>query len=158
MKKSIKLLSVLLLCFCLLLTGCGKKKEVNDKDLNRAEKISNVFVEELKKSKDLEKIMKNVSESKFIEIDVETFDVKKGDYLSGFKSEIKGFDKAVGIRPMIGSIPFIAYAFEVKDSDEFTKKLQDNFDLRWNICTQADYMDIVTSGKYVFFVMTPDKF
>lgn len=82
-------------------------------------------------------------------------------YLAGFTdTEITGFKEAYQIGPMIGSIPFIAYAFEVDESnvEEFKTMLLDHADLRWNICTEADSKMCVSHGKFVFFIMSPDTF
>lgn len=82
-------------------------------------------------------------------------------YLSGFNNvEITGFKTAYQIAPMIGSIPFIAYAFEVDEAnvEEFKTTLMDNADLRWNICTEADSKVCVNKDGLVFFVMSPDTF
>ena len=59
---------------------------------------------------------------------------------------------------MIGTIPFIAYVFEVDDAESFAKTLEDNAQLNWNICTQADEMKITTVDNYIFFVMAPKSF
>lgn len=83
-------------------------------------------------------------------------------YLSGFENaEIKGFKEGVMVAPMIGSIPFVAYVFELSegtDAAEFTKTLEDNANLRWNICVTADEMASTTEGNFVFFVMAPTSF
>ena len=81
------------------------------------------------------------------------------NYLSGFDNyEVTGFDKCIMVAPMIGTIPFIGYVFtlaEGTDADAFVKGLEDNANLRWNICTQADEMAAVAEGNFVFFVMAP---
>lgn len=84
--------------------------------------------------------------------------INKGDYISGFQKEIKDFKTAYAIRPMIGTIPFVAYIFEVENANEFAEELKSSADLRWNICTEADEMHAVVSGDYVFFVMSPKNF
>ena len=63
--------------------------------------------------------------------------------------------------PMIGSIPFIGYVFELKDEtdvNQFISTLKSNADLRWNICTEADEMVVCSVDKKVFFVMCPKYF
>ena len=81
------------------------------------------------------------------------------NYLSGFDNyEVLGFDKCVMVAPMIGTIPFISYVFtlaEGTDADAFVKGLEDNANLRWNICTMADEMAAAAEGNLVFFVMAP---
>ena len=82
-------------------------------------------------------------------------------YLAGFiDTEINGFKEAYQIGPMIGSIPFIAYAFEVEESnvEEFKTLLLDHADLRWNICTEAEELTVAKEGNVVFFLMSPMEF
>lgn len=87
-----------------------------------------------------------------------TMPVEEG-FLTGFdNAEIKGFDAAVMFAPMIGTIPFVGYVFDLAegtDAAAFVQTLEDNANLRWNICTMADEMLTATEGEYVFFVMAP---
>ena len=87
-----------------------------------------------------------------------TMPVEAG-FLTGFdNAEITGFDKGVMFAPMIGTIPFVGYVFTLADGTDaaaFVKTLEDNANLRWNICTQADEMVTVAEGNVVFFVMAP---
>ncbi len=87
-----------------------------------------------------------------------TMPVEPG-FLTGFdNAEITGFDAGVMFAPMIGTIPFVGYVFSLADgadADAFVKGLEDNANLRWNICTQADEMVAVAEGNFVFFVMAP---
>lgn len=84
------------------------------------------------------------------------------NYLQGFDNyEVTGFDKCIMVAPMISTLPFISYVFtlsEGTDADAFVKGLEDNANLRWNICTQADEMAAVAEGNLVFFVMAPTSF
>lgn len=83
-------------------------------------------------------------------------------FLSGFdNAEITGFKSGVMVAPMIGSIPFVSYVFELEegaDAEAFVKTLTDNANLRWNICVTADEMASATEGNFVFFVMAPTSF
>ena len=82
--------------------------------------------------------------------------------LSGFgNAEITGFEEGVMFAPMIGSIPFVGYVFDLADGTDaaaFVKTLESNADLRWNICVEADEMVSGVSGDKVFFVMSPLSF
>ena len=84
------------------------------------------------------------------------------NYLSGFDNyEVNGFEKVVMVAPMMGTIPFVSYVFELAegtDAAAFVQGLEDNANLRWNICTQADEMASATEGNLVFFVMAPASF
>lgn len=79
--------------------------------------------------------------------------------LSGFgNTEIKGFKSGAMFAPMIGSIPFVGYVFELEnaaDVPSFISTLKSNADLRWNICVEADEMVAGSVGTKVFFVMCP---
>ena len=81
------------------------------------------------------------------------------NYLSGFDNyEVLGFDKVIMVAPMMGTIPFVSYVFELSegtDAAAFVQGLEDNANLRWNICTMADEMASATEGNLVFFVMAP---
>lgn len=80
-------------------------------------------------------------------------------FLNGFDEEIKGFKEGVMFGPAIGTIPFVGYIFTVEgDVDAFTKTLEDNANLRWNICTEAEEMICEAVGNTVFFVMCPTTF
>ena len=80
-------------------------------------------------------------------------------FLNGFNEEIKGFEEGVMFGPAIGTIPFVGYIFTVEgDVDAFTKTLEDNANLRWNICTEAEEMICEAVGNTVFFVMCPTTF
>ena len=156
--KTFLMIFILLIGFCFI-TGCDSKKEVQeDESKTVVESLSAIFKTEIKKETDIEKVAQKISESDVIVPQVQTFQVADGDYLAGFKEEIKGFNKVVGISPMIGTIPFIAYVFEVDDAESFAKTLEDNAQLNWNICTQADEMKITTVDNYIFFVMAPKSF
>lgn len=146
---------VLTLSVCLL-TGCTNGETKEEKTVSIT--LSKQFESEIQNEKDIEKVAKKIAENEVFEMSVDVTQIKKGDYISGFQKEIKGFKKAYAIRPMIGTIPFVAYIFEAEDADEFAEELKSNADLRWNICTEADEMRTVVSGDYVFFVMAPKHF
>ena len=89
-----------------------------------------------------------------------TMPVEEG-FLNGFNEEIKGFEEAVMFGPAIGTIPFVGYIFKLADGadvDAFTKTLEDNANLRWNICTEAEEMVCEAVDNTVFFVMCPKSF
>lgn len=87
-----------------------------------------------------------------------TMPVEEG-LLSGFdNAEIKGFKEGAMFLPMIGSIPFVGYVFELADDTDasaFVSTLENNANLRWNICVEAEEMVTGVSGRKVFFVMCP---
>ncbi|MBQ8578681.1 MAG: hypothetical protein IJ449_12070 [Clostridia bacterium] len=81
-------------------------------------------------------------------------------YHPGFTTDITGFTESVGFMPMIGTIPFVAYVFTVDEAsiDAFKETLTTNYDLRWNICTEAEEMVCESVGDKVFFVMARNSF
>jgi len=63
--------------------------------------------------------------------------------------------------PMMGTIPFVGYVFtldEGADVEAFMKMLEDNANLRWNVCTEAEEMTVENEGNVVFFLMSPKAF
>ena len=82
--------------------------------------------------------------------------------LSGFdNTEIKGFKEGVMFAPMIGSIAFVGYIFELPedaDVEAFKTTLKDSANLRWNICVEAEELIVESEGNKVFFLMCPKSF
>lgn len=82
--------------------------------------------------------------------------------LAGFDNyEVTGFKSGAVFQPMIGSIAFIGYVFEVEDgvsASDFAQNLKKNANLRWNICVEAEEMATSVVGNKVFFVMCPKAF
>lgn len=85
-------------------------------------------------------------------------EVEEG-FLPGFgNNQIKGFKSGVQFGPIIGSIPFVGYIFELNDASEvpaFIQTLESGANLRWNICVEAEEMVSGSVGNKVFFVMAP---
>lgn len=79
--------------------------------------------------------------------------------LSGFDNyEVTGFDKGAMFGPMMGSIAFVGYIFELPegaDVDAFVTGLKDNANPRWQICVTADETIVEANGNKVFFLMSP---
>lgn len=82
--------------------------------------------------------------------------------LTGFdNAEIKGFKEGVMFSPMIGTIPFVGYIFQLEDGadvEAFKTTLKDSANLRWNICTEAEELIVENEGNTVFFLMCPKSF
>lgn len=115
-------------------------------------KLEAVFREEMAAGTDMETIANKMAEASGYGCMVMA--AEEG-YLNGFSEEVKGFTKAVQFAPMIGSIPFVGYIFEVENPEEFLANLESIADPRWNICTQADETVSAIEGNYVFFTMCP---
>lgn len=82
--------------------------------------------------------------------------------LAGFDNyEVKGFKSGAQFGPMMGSIAFVGYVFELEDgvsSSDFVAELKKNANMRWNICVEAEEMVTGAVGNKVFFVMCPKSF
>ena len=81
------------------------------------------------------------------------------EYFVGFDNyRITGFDSAAVYMPMMGSIAFVGYVFDLSegtDASEFSQSLTDNCNPRWNICVEAEQTAAGAVGDKVFFVMCP---
>lgn len=81
--------------------------------------------------------------------------------LAGFYKEITGFEACTAFAPMIGTIPFVSYVFQLAegaDIEAFTATLKENANLNWNVCTSAEEMLVETEGNMVFFIMAVRSF
>lgn len=87
-----------------------------------------------------------------------TMDVEEG-LLNGFdNNEISGFSQGCTFAPMIGSIPFVGYIFQLEEGSDaaaFMDTLKSSANLRWNVCVEADEMTCESVDNYVFFLMSP---
>lgn len=127
--------------------------EASDETLGNM--LANLFLAEIKAGNtDLNSIAEKLDKASDYGCDI--LEIEEG-YLAGFSEEIKGFKKGIKFAPMIGSIPFVNYIFEVEDAESFKETLLSVADPRWNICTEAAETVCVTSGNYVFFTMCPGE-
>jgi hypothetical protein len=82
--------------------------------------------------------------------------------LSGFdNTEIKGLKEGAMFAPMMSSIAFVGYIFELNDGadvEAFKTTLKDSANLRWNICVEAEELIVENEGNKVFFLMCPKSF
>lgn len=85
--------------------------------------------------------------------------VEPGSLLLGFgETEVTGYKEGAMFGPMMGSIAFVGYIFNLEegaDIEAFKTFLADNCDPRWNICVTADETFIENIGNTVFFLMSP---
>lgn len=153
------LIAIVIIISLIFITGCGNKQKKNDNNQANtlATKLVLTFKETIKEEKDLEKVATKISEDENIKIAVEVSEIEEG-YLDGFDNEITGFKKAYAIRPMISTQPFIAYVFETNNTKELENTLKENANKRWNICTEAEELEISIVNDYVFIVMSPKSF
>ena len=138
------------------------EKETNEEQ--QKETVANTLMSDFKsiaKSQNAESIANQLIANKIIPFMPAVMPVEEG-LLNGFgDAEITGFKEGAMFGPMIGTIPFIGYVFELKDEtdvNQFISTLKSNANLRWNICTEADEMAVCSVDKKVFFVMCPKYF
>ena len=81
------------------------------------------------------------------------------EYFPGFDEYcITGYESAASFGPIIGSIAFIGYVFDLDDNtdvNEFVTSLTDNCNPDWNICVSAEQTVAGAMDDKVFFVMCP---
>ena len=144
-----------------------EKPEDTEKETNEEQKketVANTLMSDFKsiaKSQNAESIANQLIANKIIPFMPAVMPVEEG-WLNGFgDAEITGFKEGAMFGPMIGTIPFVGYVFELKDEtdvNQFISTLKSNANLRWNICTEADEMAVCSVDKKVFFVMCPKYF
>ncbi|MBQ9747744.1 MAG: hypothetical protein IJV98_03065 [Clostridia bacterium] len=86
---------------------------------------------------------------------------KDAEWLQGFNETIKGYETCTYFGPMMGSIAFAGYIFELADGADvnaFIQTLSTNANPRWQICVTADQTVIGAHGNTVFFLMCPATF
>lgn len=156
MKKITLLLTAAVLTVAM--AACSKKTPAQPElDLTadtQGTKLAVEFKNQLSKTTDLNEIANNMANFTEITCMVENFEP---GYFPGFDTEITGFKQAVGFLPMIGSIPFVSYIFEVENPAEFKELLKAAANPRWNICTEAAETVVISEGNYVFFTMCPGE-
>ena len=85
----------------------------------------------------------------------------EAEYFAGFgEYKITGYERAVMFAPMIGSIPFVGYVFDLEegtDPQTFIASLTDNADPGWNVCVRAEQTVAGAVGRRVLFVMCPEQ-
>lgn len=83
------------------------------------------------------------------------------EFLSGLGEAKFEYEEGAMFGPMIGTIPFIGYIFKLADGadvEAFKTSLEENANLRWNICTAAEELVVESEGNTVFFLMCPTTF
>ena len=82
--------------------------------------------------------------------------------LSGFDNyEVNGFKSGAMFGPMMGSIAYIGYVFELEDGADvnaFIADLTANANPRWQICVMADQTVAGAVNNKVFFLMCPETY
>ncbi len=157
MKKIITLLMAAIML--LALTACGGDTNDNATEATVGETLLADFQNNADASP--QEIADALLQNSVIEFMGASMPVEPG-FLVGFdNTEITGFEEGVMFAPTIGTIPFVGYIFTLEDGadvDAFKQMLEDNANLRWNICTAAEEMVVDNEGSTVFFLMCPTSF
>ena len=109
--------------------------------------LRKAFKDQLAENADLtaQKVVDNLLASEYIAFEGASMPVEPGVLMGFDNAEITGFSEGVMFSPMIGTLPFVGYVFVLEDGtdvESFIKTLEENANLRWNICTEAE--EIVT--------------
>lgn len=136
--------------------GCSKEEE-------KPTTVGGILLQDFKADHEgtAQEIADRLITNEIIEFSGATMPVEPG-FLMGFdNAEITGFEAGVMFAPMMGTIPFVGYIFELAedaDADAFVQTLKDNANLRWNICTEAEELTVESADGKVFFLMSPKTF
>ena len=123
------------------------------------EKLWNAFLDTMKANPETAPVdvANTLSTNPVIQFMAGGMEVEPG-YLAGFSEEIGGFEKGAMYGPMMGSIAFAGYIFELADGADvnaFIENLKNVADPRWNICVAADYTQVGAYNNTVYFLMYP---
>ncbi len=149
-------------------TEKGEDKEENkdkteDKDKVDGKTVGQTLLAEFEKdsSGTAQEVAERIVGNKIIPFMGGAMPVEEG-FLNGFdNADIQGFREGATFGPMMSSIPFIGYIFELDedtDVDAFKKNLKEKANLRWNLCVEAEEMIVENKDKKVFFLMCPKDF
>lgn len=166
MKKIIALLMAALMIFSMV--GCAKNGENPDgnESVNSdsaAATVGETLLADFKADSTgtAQEIADRLIANEIIEFMGGAMPVEEG-LLSGFdNAEIKGFKEGVMFAPMMSSIAFVGYIFELPedaDVEAFKQTLKNSANLRWNICVEAEELIVENEGNKVFFLMCPKSF
>jgi hypothetical protein len=178
MKKFFALLLAGLLC--LSMVACGEQEtesETNGNNTNETieeseteteadlssmtsgQALLHIFKTNLKNDPDmtLEEIANAMVSAEVMpaELSLMAMPVEEG-FLMGFNEEIHGFEEAYVVAPMIGTIPFMSYVFQLADGADvnaFMADLEAKSNMRWNLCTFAEETVVGNVDNTVYFVM-----
>lgn len=130
-------------------------------DVTLGQELEEQFKTEVVNDTDIESLAKKLASNKGLDgVSVDVASVEEG-WLEGFDEDITGFTKGYTFRPVIGTIPFVGYVFELdneKSAESFVDTLNNKANLNWNICTSADEMVITRYDNIVLCVMSPYTF
>lgn len=159
MKKFLALIMAALMV--LTITACGNTEDTNNG--GEASTVGQTLLADFKADNKgtPEEIAQRLISNEIIQFMGGAMPVEEG-LLSGFdNTEIKGFKSGAMFGPMMSSIAFVGYVFELEDGadvEAFKTTLKDNANLRWQICVEAEELIVENEGNKVFFLMCPKSF
>lgn len=159
MKRIIALLLAAIIV--LSMVTCGTKKEDDKKE--EAKTVGETLLNEFEANPEgtAQEVAERIIGNKIIPFMGGATPIEPG-FLSGFDNvEITDFKEGCMFGPMMGTIPFVGYIFVLEDGadvDAFEDKLENNANLRWNICTEAEELIVESEDNTVFFLMCPKEF
>lgn len=152
---------MLILCMVFAMAACSSENQSEEEKPERPDTLGNALLTDFEERKEAnpaitaQELADALITNEKILFAPATMPVEPG-FLSGFSNEITGFKEAVMFSPMIGSIAFVGYIFEVDgDVGAFMETLKNNADPRWNICVEAEETVVGNVDNTVFFVMCP---
>lgn len=164
MKKIIALLMVALMIVSMAACGKNKGNEESNANQSAAETtVGQTLLADFKSDTNgtAQEIAERLISNQIIQFMGGAMPVEEG-LLSGFdNTEIKGFKEGVMFAPMMSSIAFVGYIFELEegaDVEAFKTTLKNSANLRWNICVEAEELIVESKGNKVFFLMCPKSF
>lgn len=159
-----KIIAFLMATFMLLtMAACGGNTEDVSSDTNSESTVGQTLLADFKANSKgtAQEIADRLLKNEIIQFMSAATPVEEG-LLSGFdNAEIKGFKDGVMFGPMMSSIAFVGYIFELDedaDVDAFKQTLKDSANLRWNICVEAEELIVENQENKVFFLMSPKSF
>jgi len=158
MKKLLAMLLAVVMVFGM--TACGSTGGDAAKE---PETVGEFLAADFKENPEgtAQEIADHLIQNEILPFDGVTMPVEPG-FLNGFdNAEITGFSEGVMFAPMMGTIPFVGYVFVLEDGadvDGFKQTLENNANLCWNICTEAEELTLESEGNTVFFLMSPMNF
>ena len=162
MKKIIALILAALMV--LTMVACGNTEDKNNNGTtNSTATVGQTLLADFKADNKgtPEEIAQRLITNEIIQFMGGAMPVEEG-LLSGFdNTEIKGFKSGAMFAPMMSSIAFVGYVFELEDGadvEAFKTTLKNSANLRWNICVEAEELIVENVGNKVFFIMCPKSF
>lgn len=168
-KRTICAMMALVMMFGMV--ACGNKDKVDETapsetevqetvnpnlDLSMGDFIKETVVASMNEAADIKLALSKVVETGRLPFDCVVEDMPAdAEYLPGFKSQITGYTECAMMAPMISTQPFVVYMFNTDDVPALVEQLKAEHDMRWNICTEANYLIVEEFDGAVLFGMLP---